>query len=82
MNLRRYTDAYEHSTMCINLNPLNYKGYYQRAEALMSSIQLFLTDSLGSYGDVVKDYLKCHGLHADIDVFCKAIVVAVNNGEY
>ncbi len=77
-----YSEAFEYCTQAIQLDPQNLLGYYHRAEILLASLELFLSDDIGTYEDVVKDYLKCHELKADVDVFCKAVVVSVNNGKF
>jgi len=66
----------------MKLNPQNSDAYYLRAESLMFSLETGYSDSHGSYDDVVKDYVKCHSLQENIDAFCRAIVIAVNNGEF
>ena len=69
-----------HSCECIRMDPQNHKGYFRRAEAL----QLMLVSSssvLGTHMDVVKDYLKCHGLQANVDAFSKAVIMAVKHSK-
>ena len=81
INLRRYEDAREHCSSSVKLNPKNPKAYYLRAESLMFSLETGYLDS-GYYDDVVEDYVKCHRIQENIDAFSRAIVIAVNNGEF
>ncbi len=80
LKLELYSDAYTHSCECIRLDPQNHKGYFRRAEALRNLLESS-SSSQGTHTDLVKDYLKCHSLQSNVEAFCKAVVVAVEQSK-
>ena len=80
LKLKQYSDAYTYSSECIQLDPQNDKGYFRRAKSLRLMLETASTDH-GTHMDVAKDYLMSHSLHANIETFCKAIVIAVEHSK-
>lgn len=59
------------------------QGYFRRAEALKG----ILTNSQdgrapGTYKDVVRDYVRCHKLHSNLDAFFNAVTIGHHHSEY
>ena len=79
LKLQMYSDAFTHCSECVKLDPNNHKGYYRKAEALKSLIPT--SSEYGGYKDVVKDYLKCHSIQPNVEIFSQAIVLAVDNSK-
>lgn len=79
LKLKLYQDAITHCNECVKLDNQNQKGFYRRAEALRALLPG--ARDLGTYVDVVRDYIKCHTLQQNVEAFSQAVQVAVEHSK-